>query len=135
MKHPIYGELDYRKIERSQLNPNIPQGRGMIKWAPFATIPEQFQDVRQQIENQNKIKRPELSDDRLEELDIQLKEAYHRQCPVVIEFYRDGYINDLTMTIERIDTWAFHIIGTNHANQQMCFVSFMDVINITLKTI
>ncbi|TDM00693.1 YolD-like family protein [Macrococcus carouselicus] len=135
MQHPVYGELDYRKVDTSQLNPHIPKGRGMIKWAPFATMPEQFQDVRQQIENQNKITRPELSDDRLQELDIQLKEALHRQCPVLIQFYHDGYIDELTMTVERIDTWALHIIGTNHANQQMCFISFMDVINIALETI
>lgn len=28
-------ETDYRKIPREKLNPNIPQGRGMVKWAPF----------------------------------------------------------------------------------------------------
>lgn len=135
MEHPVYDELDYRQVEPSQLNPHIPKGRGMIKWAPFATMPEQFQIVRQHIENQNKIDRPELSEDRLEELDIALREAKRRQCPVLIQFYHEGYINDLVMTIERIDRWALHIIGINQANQQMCFISFMDVINITLETI
>ncbi|WP_206168815.1 hypothetical protein, partial [Staphylococcus petrasii] len=28
-------ETDYRKIPREYLDPNIPQGRGMVKWAPF----------------------------------------------------------------------------------------------------
>jgi len=135
MEHPVYGELDYRQVNPSQLNPHIPKGRGMIKWAPFATMPEQFQSVRQYIENQNKIVRPELSDDRLEELDIQLREAIRQQCPVLIQFYNEGYISDLLMTIERIDMWSLHIIGINQTNQQMCFISFMDVINITLETI
>lgn len=135
MEHPVYGELDYRQVEPSQLNPHIPKGRGMIKWAPFATMPEQFQIVRQHIENQNKIDRPELSEDRLEELDIALREAKRQQCSVLIQFYHEGYIHDLVMTIERIDRWALHIIGINQADQQMCFISFMDVINITLETI
>lgn len=28
-------EIDYRKIPREYLNPNIPQGRGMKKWLQF----------------------------------------------------------------------------------------------------
>lgn len=28
-------ETDYRNIPRELLDRNIPQGRGMIKWAPF----------------------------------------------------------------------------------------------------
>lgn len=62
MIHPIYGETDYRKIDPAQLNRNIPKGRGMIKWAPFATMPEQFLDVKRQIDAQTKIERPELSE-------------------------------------------------------------------------
>ena len=27
--------MDYRELPQSELNSNIPQGRGMIKWAPF----------------------------------------------------------------------------------------------------
>ncbi|MDU4493186.1 MAG: hypothetical protein E7J02_08745 [Staphylococcus warneri] len=28
-------ETDYRKIPRELLNPNIPNGRGIVKWAAF----------------------------------------------------------------------------------------------------
>ena len=28
-------ETDYRKIPREYLDSNIPQGRGIVKWAPF----------------------------------------------------------------------------------------------------
>ena len=61
--------MDYRDMPRESLNSNIPQGRGMIKWAPFATMPEQFENVRKLQEDQVKIERPELSDDRLDETD------------------------------------------------------------------
>lgn len=132
MIHPIYGETDYRNMDRSTLNPNIPKGRGMIKWMPFATMPEQFQNIQQQIEQQNKIERPELSDGRLEELNRTLKMAIYTGCLVLIEFYHDGYIHHLTLSVDRIDQWALLIIGTNQDNQQMCFVSMVDVVNLSL---
>ncbi len=39
-------ETDYRNVPRELLDNNIPMGRGMIKWAPFATLPEQFETIR-----------------------------------------------------------------------------------------
>ncbi|MDN6630699.1 MAG: YolD-like family protein, partial [Staphylococcus equorum] len=65
-------ENDYRNIPREFLNANIPQGRGMVKWAPFATLPEQFETIQQYLVDQNKIDRPILSDDQLNELNLQL---------------------------------------------------------------
>ena len=44
--------MDYRELPQSELNSNIPQGRGMIKWAPFATMPEQYENVNKMIEAQ-----------------------------------------------------------------------------------
>ncbi|MDU4770010.1 MAG: hypothetical protein E6X74_09470 [Staphylococcus lugdunensis] len=38
-------EKDYRKIPRQYLEPNIPKGRGSVKWQPFATIPEQYERI------------------------------------------------------------------------------------------
>ncbi|MGJ5681039.1 hypothetical protein ACSBQ3_02530 [Staphylococcus equorum] len=56
-------ESDYRNIPREYLNPRIPEGRGIVKWAPFATIPEQHERLKKHIQDQNKIEKPELSDD------------------------------------------------------------------------
>ena len=50
-------ETDYRKIPREYLNPRIPQGRGMVKWQPFKTMPEQYERLEQYILDQNKIER------------------------------------------------------------------------------
>ena len=41
----IFNEMDYRNIPRDMLDKNIPTGRGMVKWAPFATLPEQFETI------------------------------------------------------------------------------------------
>ena len=56
-------ELDYRHIPYEQLDSNIPVGRGMIKWAPFATMPEQYESVNKLIYEQSLSPEPRLTDD------------------------------------------------------------------------
>lgn len=134
MIHPIYGETDYRKIDPAQLNRNIPKGRGMIKWAPFATMPEQFLDVKRQIDAQTKIERPELSEDRLQEINEVLHSALSKQQPVYIDYYIDGTIQHTKMYIEKVDQWAAIIIGTTVNEGHTYFVSFLDIVNLEIIT-
>lgn len=41
-------------------NANMPKGRGMIKWSPFAAMPEQFAGIHEIIKEKNKVTRPIL---------------------------------------------------------------------------
>lgn len=45
MPEPYKYETDYRKIPKQYLNSNIPEGRKMIKWAPFASVPQQYEII------------------------------------------------------------------------------------------
>lgn len=65
-------ETDYRKIPREYLNPSIPKGRHMVKWQAFKTLPEQYEQLEQYIQDQNKIDRPSLSDYQLNDLNDKL---------------------------------------------------------------
>ncbi|GGA99515.1 YolD-like family protein [Macrococcus hajekii] len=96
-------ETDYRKIPQHLLNKNIPQGRGMIKWQPMATTPTLYKDIQQQIENQDKVDKPILSEDQQTELDILLASCVNRISSVTIHYFEDGYINEYECIIERID--------------------------------
>lgn len=49
----------------NNLNLRIPEGNDMVKRAPFATIPEQHERLKEHIQNKNKIEKPELSGDEL----------------------------------------------------------------------
>ena len=49
---------DYREIPREYLNPRIPKGRGIVKWQAFKTLPEQYEQLEQYIQDQNKIDKP-----------------------------------------------------------------------------
>ncbi|HCY8150875.1 TPA: YolD-like family protein [Staphylococcus aureus] len=125
-------ETDYRKIPRKYLNPKIPQGRGKIKWQPFATLPEQFETIQQYIIDQNKITRPVLSDNQLAELNIRLHEALQYAQPVEVKFYNNGFVDSVRLTIYRIDAINYEIDGYVYNQQQRQKISIFDILDIVL---
>ncbi len=128
-----YGEeTDYRNVPRELLDNNIPMGRGMIKWAPFATLPEQFETIQQYIIDQNKITRPVLSDDQLAELNIRLHEALQYAQPVEVKFYNNGFVDSVRLTIYRIDAINYEIDGYVYNQQQRQKISIFDILDIVL---
>lgn len=126
------GETDYRNVPRELLDNNIPMGRGMIKWAPFATLPEQFETIQQYIIDQNKITRPVLSDDQLAELNIRLHEALQYAQPVEVKFYNNGFVDSVRLTIYRIDAINYEIDGYVYNQQQRQKISIFDILDIVL---
>ncbi|GBX45457.1 YolD-like family protein [Staphylococcus aureus] len=125
-------ETDYRNVPRELLDNNIPMGRGMIKWAPFATLPEQFETIQQYIIDQNKITRPVLSDDQLAELNIRLHEALQYPQPVEVKFYNNGFVDSVRLTIYRIDAINYEIDGYVYNQQQRQKISIFDILDIVL---
>ncbi|HDF8895138.1 TPA: YolD-like family protein [Staphylococcus aureus] len=125
-------ETDYRNIPSELLDSNIPAGRGMIKWAPFATLPEQFETIQQYIIDQNKITRPVLSDDQLAELNIRLHEALQYAQPVEVKFYNNGFVDSVRLTIYRIDAINYEIDGYVYNQQQRQKISIFDILDIVL---
>ncbi|WP_076686097.1 YolD-like family protein, partial [Staphylococcus aureus] len=121
-------ETDYRNIPSELLDSNIPVGRGMIKWAPFATLPEQFETIQQYIIDQNKITRPVLSDDQLAELNIRLHEALQYAQPVEVKFYNNGFVDSVRLTIYRIDAINYEIDGYVYNQQQRQKISIFDIL-------
>ncbi|HGZ8973220.1 TPA: YolD-like family protein [Staphylococcus aureus] len=125
-------ETDYRNVPRELLDNNIPMGRGMIKWAPFATLPEQFETIQQYIIDQNKITRPVLSDDQLAELNIRLHEALQYAQPVEVKFYNNGFVDSVRLTIYRIDAINYEIDGYVYNQQERQKISIFDILDIVL---
>ncbi|HDG4857211.1 TPA: YolD-like family protein [Staphylococcus aureus] len=125
-------ETDYRNVPRELLDNNITMGRGMIKWAPFATLPEQFETIQQYIIDQNKITRPVLSDDQLAELNIRLHEALQYAQPVEVKFYNNGFVDSVRLTIYRIDAINYEIDGYVYNQQQRQKISIFDILDIVL---
>ncbi|HHZ9744023.1 TPA: YolD-like family protein [Staphylococcus aureus] len=97
-------ETDYRKISRKYLNPNIPQGRGMKKWLPMATIPEQYERLEQYIQGQNKIEKPLLSEDQIENINDTLASKMIDNTLAKIQYFANGYIKSVQGIIHKVDT-------------------------------
>ncbi|PKI20698.1 YolD-like family protein [Staphylococcus succinus] len=128
-------ETDYRKIPSEYLNPRIPKGRGKIKWAPFATLPEQFETIQQFIIDQNKIGRPTLSDDQLNELNFQLHQALHTEQYVHIEYYQSGWLETMMVQVKRIDMTHMILKGRNINDNSSIQLSLLDITKITQDNI
>ncbi|WHI58978.1 YolD-like family protein [Mammaliicoccus lentus] len=104
MPEPYKYETDYRKIPREYLNPRIPHGRGMVKWAPFATMPQQYEEINQHIRDQNKIDKPELSESALDDLNNVLAEKIFYNPQALIKYWEDGYFKEIACEINKFDS-------------------------------
>ncbi|GAB6423035.1 YolD-like family protein [Bacillus luti] len=79
-----------------------PRGRGMIKWAPFAAIPEQYIGIQKILEDQTKIPKPVLAQDKLEEIERTLIDAINRDTTVCIYYYSSGFVLTEEVKVKKI---------------------------------
>ncbi|ARJ51474.1 YolD-like family protein [Staphylococcus lutrae] len=106
-------ETDYRKIPRQYLNARIPKGRGIVKWAPFATLPEQFEAIKQFEQQQLKIDRPLLSEDQFIEMNQTLHFKIAKNAYSYIRYWRNGHIHTAQGYIASIDMLNNELLLTN----------------------
>lgn len=102
------------------VNQNIPQGRGMIKWAPFATMPEQYVNVHNIIEAQLHVPKPNLTDDLQQELELKLRECISKN--VILRYWSDSYELQDECIIEDMDERSR--IVTVRKNDVIMFIRF-----------
>ncbi|WP_218696819.1 YolD-like family protein [Mammaliicoccus sciuri] len=104
MPEPYKYETDYRKIPKKYLNRDIPEGRKMIKWAPFATMPQQYETINRFIEDQNKVEKPVFDDQAIRELNDVLARKLFYDPPALIKYWEDGYFKEIACEINRFDS-------------------------------
>ncbi|MEB8070175.1 YolD-like family protein [Staphylococcus xylosus] len=99
-------ETDYRNIPREYLNPHIPVGRGIVKWQAFKTLPEQYEQLEQYIQDQNKIDRPSIE----------------------LRYFVDGYIKEKEGCIHKVDTYT----QTLHLDEEtgLSKINLLDIVAI-----
>ncbi|PFP32608.1 hypothetical protein COK03_27555, partial [Priestia megaterium] len=51
--------------------------RGMKKWRPFATMPEQYIGLKEMINKQAEVAQPVLTEEQMEQINFTLIEALH----------------------------------------------------------
>lgn len=106
---------------------NIPQGRGMIKWAPFATMPEQFENVSRMKVEQAHVPKPNLTDELQQELELKLRELVGQN--VILRYWQSGYEYQVECVIESMDDWSR--VVTVSKEDSFMFVQFEHIFEVT----
>ncbi|EEM74271.1 hypothetical protein bthur0010_57630 [Bacillus thuringiensis serovar pondicheriensis BGSC 4BA1] len=91
----------------------MPKGRGMVKFSPFAAMPEQFAGIREIIKEKNKVTRPILTDDEKELIENMLLCSLLSEEEILITYYEDGYLLSSYMTVVDIDPLNSAVICTD----------------------
>ena len=77
--------------------------RGMIKWQPFDSLTN-TKKMKHELElNKHKIQMPSLSDDQLQEIEENIKEAYYNKDYINIKYYFNGTIINKKIKIKYIN--------------------------------
>lgn len=105
---------------------NIPKGRGMIKWAPFATMPEQYENVDRMKVEQAHVPKPNLTDELQQELELKLRELGGKN--VILRYWNDGYEFQVECVIESMDDWSR--VVTVRKEDSFMFVKFEHIYSV-----
>ncbi|MCR6850522.1 YolD-like family protein [Bacillus sp. IBL03825] len=81
----------------------IPRGRGIEKWAPFSSMPEQFAGLHKLIHDQTKVSKPILDLQKSEEINQVLIQAIQTKEEVDLWHYKDGIILYKIVSIHKLD--------------------------------
>ncbi|PFE41329.1 YolD-like family protein [Bacillus cereus] len=111
------------------MNANMPKGRGMVKWQPFASMPEQFACIKDMIQEQTKIPRPILTQDAKERIENKLLISYLGEEEVLLTYYKNGYLYKNYITVADINPLNETITCTDAFHNQR-ILKFGDVIEV-----
>ncbi|ASL62717.1 YolD-like family protein [Bacillus cereus] len=109
-------------------NANMPKGRGMVKWAPFAALTPQFDGIREIIKEQHKVTRPILTNEEKERIENMLLCSLVSAEEIMITYYEDGYLLSNYMTVVDIDP-STTIICTDAFYNKMT-IQFSNIIDV-----
>jgi hypothetical protein len=110
-------------------NANMPKGRGMVKFTPFAAMPEQFAGIREIIKEKNKVTRPILTDEEKELIENMLLCSLLSEEEILITYYEDGYLLSSYMTVVDIDPLNSAVICTDAFYNKMT-LQFLNIIDV-----
>ncbi|PEW97148.1 3-oxoacyl-ACP synthase [Bacillus cereus] len=110
-------------------NANMPKGRGMAYWQPFASMPEQFAVIKEIISEQTKVPRPILTQDAKEMIENKLLCSFLGEEEVLLTYYKDGYLYKNYITVININPINETIICTDAFYNKRMF-KFVDVIEV-----
>ncbi|MCC2374216.1 MULTISPECIES: YolD-like family protein [Bacillus cereus group] len=101
----------------------------MVKWQPFASMPEQFTCIKEMIQEQTTVPRPILTQDEKERIENKLLISYLGEEEVLLTYYKNGYLYKNYITVAEINPLNKTIICTDAFHNQRMF-KFGDVMEV-----
>lgn len=101
--------------------------RGMKKWMAFRSITDQYEGIRRILYDQKKIPRPILDEDKVDDINRCLVEAYNRKLNVTISYYDDGFIETCSGILKHISTVYRRIELTNQRK-----IPYTDIVDVEI---
>src|SRR6478752_5985129 len=77
--------------------------RGMRKWRPFASMPEQYIGLNKVLEGLNKVEKPILSEDHQEQINEILMRTCGTDSKVLLTYFKKGELITETCSIDSIN--------------------------------
>ncbi|PEO38369.1 YolD-like family protein [Bacillus wiedmannii] len=105
------------------------RGRGMVKWQPFASMPEQYEVIREMISDLNKIPKPIVTDDMKEQIEQSLIQSMQTHEEISISYYRDGMVQDMYINVLHIEPMTKTVYCTDAFGLNTEF-KFEELVNI-----
>ena len=102
----------------------------MIKWAPFATMPQQFEDIRKQIEYQTKEFMPDLSQEQIDDINNKLNHYSNKPSACFIYYYEDKKVHLLQTVINILDEYNMRVNVFLVVQQEFKDLEFNKIIEI-----
>lgn len=97
--------------------------RKIAAYLGFDALKGLNESINQENKKSNKIKRPQLSEDELNEMDLILLRCYRMKKEIIIKYFHKGKILKHIGFIDRINLIDKSIITTN--NKKIDFVSIL----------
>lgn len=102
--------------------------RGMVKWAPFNSVINGSEILKEINFEKCKVTKPILSEEQIRELEEKIITAYSGNILTSIYFYKNGHINIINGRITKLDSVNKIIIIDNKSK-----IYFNNIINILEK--
>ncbi len=101
----------------------------MVKWTPFAAMPEQFAGIREIVKEKTKVERPTLTQDEQERIENMLLCSLVSEEEIMITYYEDGYLLSSYMTVVDIDPSNSAVVCTDafYNKMKLQFANVIDV--------
>lgn len=105
------------------------KGRGMVKWSPFKSVVEQYDEINKMISDQNKINKPILTEDTKERIQRSLQQSLTCNEEIFLSYYRNGYLHHQYITVTSIDPERklIHCFDAFNTHIQFKFEELIDI--------